>query len=129
MADLLTEFLREAAAVPFKYGEWDCAMFLANWVRAKTGVDPATDLRGRYRSKFGWMRIVRQEGELDALVGRLALAAGMRPTEEPGPGAVAVIKTADIGLAGAIKVNRGFAVKLTGGLAVGPAQPVAAWSF
>jgi hypothetical protein len=126
----LQEFMRRAAAEPFRFGEWDCAMTLANWVRERTGEDPARHLRGRYRTRLGWVRIVRREGGLVALVGRVATAAGMVETQDPAPGAVGVVLVPDVGLAGGIHVGEGrWAVKLDRGITAGPLAVERAWGF
>jgi hypothetical protein len=125
----LTAFLRRAAGEPFRFGEWDCAMTLANWVREVSGEDPAPMLRGRYRTRLGWMRIVKREGGLVALVGALAFGAGMKPTDRPAPGDVGVVEVPGVGHAGAIRTARGWAVKLDDGIVAGEMPWLAAWSF
>lgn len=124
----LGAFLRELAGQRFVYGQSDCAMTLANWVRERRGIDAGASLRGRYATLMGWTRIVRREGGLVALVGRLAREVGLEATEEPAPGDIGVVETKDLGPAGGIYVGtRGWAVKLNGGLVVGPARMLAAW--
>ncbi len=56
----LPEFLFHAAARPFQWGQFDCALWLADWYMAATRQpDPAAWLRGAYddetscRAKFG----------------------------------------------------------------------------
>lgn len=124
----LTRFLRRAAAEPFAYGEWDCAMFLANWVRGLTGSDPAAALRGAYRGEAGWRRLVLREGGLVALVGRVARSAGLVEVEagREEPGDIGVIRTR-LGATGAIRVAGGWAVKVRRSVAIGPADALAAW--
>jgi hypothetical protein len=43
---LLEQFLIERRFMPFKWGENDCALFVADAVAAMTGVDIAADFRG-----------------------------------------------------------------------------------
>jgi hypothetical protein len=125
----LTAFLREAAAAPFAFGEWDCAMTLANWVRLNTGIDPAPSLRGAYRSERGWKRIVIKAGGMVALVDRLASEAGLIRVLKPAVGDVAVIDVPSIGPAGAIRAERRWAMKFIGGLFAVDLPPVAVWGF
>lgn len=126
----LQDFLRRAAAEPFALGEWDCAMFVANWVREQTGKDPAADLRGTYKVAFGWKRIVVREGGLSALVRRLAERAGMRSTTKIAAGAVGVVKVLGVGIVGAIAAGDGmWAMKFTDGLVVARADVTEAWSL
>lgn len=124
----LADFLRRASAEPFVYGEWDCAMFLANWVRTVTGNDPAAGLRGAYSGEAGWKRLVLREGGLRALVGSLARAAGLVEIDPSSamPGDVGVIATR-LGQAGAIRVDNGWAVKMRRSVAIGPGVALGAW--
>ncbi len=46
--DLLHQFLLERRKTPFKWGEHDCCLFAADAIQAITGVDIASDFRGRY---------------------------------------------------------------------------------
>ncbi len=47
MNDRLSVFLAEAAGKPYRLGEWDCGLWLADWYMAATGKpDPAAHLRG-----------------------------------------------------------------------------------
>jgi hypothetical protein len=126
----LAPFLAEAMRAPHAFGQWDCAMLLANWAERLTGRDPAAELRGRYRTRLGWMRIVKRAGGLDTLVGRIAVAAGVVPAEAPfEDGDIAVILTG-VGPAGAIRSGGAWVAKLGEGLH-GSARcaAVAAWRF
>jgi hypothetical protein len=44
----LHQFLLERRKTPFKWGEHDCCLFAADAIQAITGVDIASDFRGRY---------------------------------------------------------------------------------
>lgn len=90
----LQGFLREAASRRFRPGT-DCAMLIADWVWLLTGFDPATAIRGTYRSEAEWRRIVADAGGLAALVGELAVAAGLTPV------APATARRGDIGVVSA----------------------------
>lgn len=60
-------------AQPFAWGVRDCCLWAADAVLAVTGQDPAAGLRGTYASARQAVRIVRQGGGLQHLVGsRLA---------------------------------------------------------
>lgn len=126
----LSTYLREAASRPFAYGERDCGMVLAGWVLAQTGRDPAAPLRGRYRTRLGWMRLAARAGGLAALVGPLLEAAGLRRVAEPAAGDVGVVRLGAIGETCAIRTGRGWAVKVNDGISIlSRAEIVAAWSF
>lgn len=133
IAPALAPFIREAAAAPFAFGDWDCSMFLANWIRAVTGFDPAAELRGRYRTRLGWLRLVTREGGLEALVGRLVVAAGMTPIAIGeaclGDVALAELPPVERGRVGAILAGDRWIMKLAGGLTAGRPRIVRAWGF
>jgi|GEM_PF-949193 len=76
-----TEILRAAADLaskPMRYGVDDCLLFVANIDVAVTGVDPAADVRGRYDSKFGALRLLG-EGGVAAKAEAVAMAQGWTP--------------------------------------------------
>lgn len=45
---MLDDYLNDAGKKRWQYGHVDCQMFAADWVVARTGLDPAEDLRGTY---------------------------------------------------------------------------------
>lgn len=125
-----TAFLCRAAAEPFAYGEWDCAMTLANWVKEQSGVDPAPDLRGAYATEEGWLEIVADEGSLLMLVERLALAARLHEVSDYQRGDIAVVTIPGLGEAGAIRGEGRWVMKLAGRMVGASDQRVAAaWGF
>lgn len=128
----LARFLREAATQPFIYGEWDCSMFLANWVRARIGRDPAWALRNAYSDETGWRAIIDRQGGLVGTIGRLAAESGLRRLHgnELRPGALGVVRLTRRGQAGAIRTSTGrWAMKLDDSIAVGSPPVIAAWGF
>lgn len=53
MPDALVHFMSLQMQVGFAWGEADCMTMPADWVARVTGVDPMTDLRGRYSGRPG----------------------------------------------------------------------------
>jgi hypothetical protein len=53
------DFLIARAAVPFAWGENDCALFVADGIEAMTGVDIAGAFRGQYHSEAEAMDLIR----------------------------------------------------------------------
>jgi len=49
-------------AIPFDYGTNDCVLFAASCVEVMTGVDLATEYRGKYNTKAGALRIIAETG-------------------------------------------------------------------
>lgn len=132
-ADLLPAFMREAAAAPFAFGEWDCCMMLANWVRmARGGQDPAAAIRGTYSGDLGWGAIVEAAGGMVPLVAGIAERAGMGKVhpDDAMAGDVAVVKIGgnDFELGGICLGPDRWAVKLQRGVQQLPrTRALAAW--
>lgn len=57
MHDPLSYFLSLQMRVAFAWGECDCILQPADWVRVVTGTDPAADLRGRYHNAATCQRL------------------------------------------------------------------------
>lgn len=53
-------FLLERARTPFVWGSHDCALFAADGVLAMTGIDIASDFRGKYSDEAGAMALIKQ---------------------------------------------------------------------
>ena len=68
----LNNYLRDSLSRPYDVGEWDCALFVAEWVDILTGSERADYFRGLYQEKeaglaqFGPLRR-RVAMELDSL--------------------------------------------------------------
>lgn len=115
------EFLGMAATRAVVWGEWDCHAWLAEWVMRRRGCpDPAATLRRRYSTARGALRLLKREGGSEALVSRLAAAAGLERIEpaEPGSGAIGLVPIASGGgfeLIGALCTGPRWAVLRRGG--------------
>jgi len=58
----LSTFLTESASKPFEWGENDCALFMADAVKAQTGCDIAQDYRGKYKTEIGSKKALKKYG-------------------------------------------------------------------
>ncbi|MGK7663384.1 MULTISPECIES: DUF6950 family protein [unclassified Marinovum] len=88
---MIPAFLTETRAEPFAWGRTDCAIWCADLVFRATGHDPATDLRGTYDTRFGYLQILKREGGLLQVVGRrMDRVPGLSPLD--GDNGVAVAK-------------------------------------
>lgn len=127
MTDRLSCFLIQAARAPFAWGKSDCGLFLADWVLAATGHDPARDLRAAYACANTAAPLVGSKG-LPGLVTRLARSAGLQ--RGLARGSVAVVRV-QLGSSqahcGAIYTGSGWALRQHRGLVVLPARPVVAF--
>ena len=88
----LTEYLRDAAARPFVWGQCDCCLFAADWVQAKTGIDPASAMRGEYHSELGAREIIQSAGSLRELVGHNLNAEGFFEAHVPQEGDIGLLR-------------------------------------
>ena len=57
----LDEFLRAHQDRPFEYGKWDCCLFVCDAIVEMTGVDLAASYRGRYSTRAGAVRAIREQ--------------------------------------------------------------------
>lgn len=128
VSPVLVRYLREAAGRPFAWGSLDCSLFMAGWVLARTGIDPAAPLRGRYATERGALRHVRRLGGFEAMGRLLMAAAGFATTLEPVPGDVGLIEHPRGGPTFAILTDLGWVAKSPGGVAAGRFCVIVAWS-
>jgi hypothetical protein len=67
-AQRLAAFLQTRATTPFAWGANDCCTFAGDAVQIMTGNDPMRSLRGRYRTRRGAIRLIKQYGGIERLV-------------------------------------------------------------
>lgn len=60
----LNWWLAEASHREMKYGESDCVLTCADAIKAATGHDPASGIRGKYFTQAGAEKIVKRNGGL-----------------------------------------------------------------
>lgn len=103
-------FLRNAASRRFKWGDFDCCLWLADWFVVSTGrADPARAYRGHYHDARSALRLLGG-ASLEVLVASIAETAGLNPTDDPLRGDIGVVrpKLKGAGLVGAIRACRGW---------------------
>lgn len=134
--DVLTDWLdRALTAEAGFWGLADCFLWPADWVLARTGVDPAEGFRGRYRTALGATRLVQRAGGALALWRAQAARAGLNLAGRPRPGDVGLVCGATAGTGptlrdrvGAIHLGGGeWAVRTPGGLRIGRPPHIQAW--
>lgn len=126
-SERLAAFLVAGAATPFIFGRRDCAIWVADWIAAERGTDPARELRGSFACHVGSARLVRRAGGLVALVTPWLAHAGLVETAAPALGDVGVVTTT-AGDLGAIRTANGWAMKTRDGVAIVQAAHLKAWS-
>jgi hypothetical protein len=75
----LSAYIEANARRPFRYGEFDCGLFVAGAIEAMTGVDVAAELRG-YRDRaeaFERIRSACGRARMDSVADYLALKFGI----------------------------------------------------
>jgi len=133
--DPVFAFANRLIGVPFRWGESDCVMVVADYVRAVTGRDPAADLRLTYSSAGECQRVTGFfTNPLGCIAPRLE-ACGLRRVSEAQKGDVGIVLQMVAGRApqphGAICLGQGnWLVKSQEAVAaLVPLKVVAAWRF
>ncbi len=108
----LDAFLEAETAAGFDWGVRDCWLLPADWVLARTGRDPASAWRGRYRTALGAARIIRRMGGPEAFAGGSLAACGWIRSSSPRRGQVGLLPAA-------IETTHGVRRALVGGIALG----------
>lgn len=128
-SERLVAFVAAGARMPFVFGRSCCALWVADWIAAERGRDPARDLRGTFRCHLGSARLQRRAGGLPALVSGPLAALGLVETTAPIAGDVGVVMTKAVGEIAGICMGAGlWAVKTKDGVAVVPARLVKGWT-
>lgn len=99
-------FLWMAANKRLVWGEWDCALWLADWYRFGTGKpDPVADWRGKYHDAESARALCGPLG-FPRMIQRMAERAGLERTRDPIRGDIGIIRTRPGNvIVGAIRAN------------------------
>lgn len=76
---------------PTPFAGEDCTTYIASWVQAVSGVDPAADLRGTYWTAEDANAIVANAGGIVELVGGRIEPLGWRRAVEPKDGDIGIV--------------------------------------
>lgn len=128
---MLISFLADLARRPFRWGETDCALVLADWWQLNHGgPDPAAALRGSYASEDECTAVLVRNGHLPRVVRLLARSVGARRTANPQPGDFAVVRYEGRWWGAIMGPSGRWAIKCHDGLALSRnVRLVAAWSL
>ena len=58
----LERYLHAQQGREFRWGSWDCALFVCGAIQVMTGVDPAGEFRGRYASRAEGRKLLYAAG-------------------------------------------------------------------
>jgi hypothetical protein len=115
------------AGRPFRLGEQDCGLMLADWCLSELGVDPARLMRGQYET-VDEAKALLGVSSLPMVFGRLCRHAGIPMTTRPQYGDICMIKLGG-SVRGAIKTSGYVVLSQGAGISrVRDARLVAAWS-
>ena len=67
MAEILTDYLGEAARLPFTWSVDDCATFVLHWLDRKTGIAGAAAWTGRYSDETTCEQFIAVNGGYEAI--------------------------------------------------------------
>lgn len=93
----LDRHIEIARSSRFETGRLDCSLWVAEWVRKRTGIDLAADLRGRYSTRAEYLRLLIPLGGLVRVAARRLASIGAEPipTTEARDGDVGIVPTTD----------------------------------
>lgn len=123
----LRAFLAEGAATPFVWGQTDCSMWCASWIKAVHGVDPAASLRGTYATAEECAALIERHGGFVELVAGILKPLQLKPAVTVSPGDVAVVQT-PIGPTMMISAGLSWAWKSEGGVFFSRRDPIQVWA-
>lgn len=87
----LGEYLANTTARRWQLGTWDCCVFMANWLIESGLPDPMADRRSTYESPREYRQMLKSEhGLLSSCIQRFS-RLGLRETNTPRAGDVAVV--------------------------------------
>jgi hypothetical protein len=72
----LALFLEEKSRVPFQWGANDCCTFTSDWIAMRSGEDPASGVRGTYRTALGAARVLKARNGVDGIARAFCTAKG-----------------------------------------------------
>jgi hypothetical protein len=128
VACLLTH-LEQGMREPFRRPDADCCMWVADWVLAAAGIDPAAALRGSYGDARTAARQIRRFGSFEGMW-RICMGwSGFATTTEPRDGDVGVVRDALGRPVAAIRTGGAWAAKTRGGVIIEDFPMLVAWSI
>ncbi|WP_169194927.1 hypothetical protein [Devosia sp. MC1541] len=126
--DHVTKHLQRWMRSEFKWGELDCTLAIADYVRDVTGKDPAEPFRGRYSTRAEAVALSGLDNGLNTVFAGGAERLGLTPTDNPKRGDVAALKQGGIEFGGLYLGSRWAVFSLDGLLLLDNPTVLAAWS-
>lgn len=89
----LDDFLAEASRRQWQLGQFDCLLVLGDWIKIRTGQDPAEDWRGQYWNAQSRVELLKRRGvNIRGLMLRAFADCGFEQTSAPNGGDVGLVK-------------------------------------
>ena len=82
----LQQFLFEQRERRFNWATTNCALWVSDWIRTASGIDPAVGMRGRAASAEQWKALLDDEGGFIPIIGHAMDACGFERTQSPARG-------------------------------------------
>lgn len=87
----VVRYVSELADRPWQWGECDCTMAVADWIKEVRGINPLAKYRGAYSTADEARETAKQAGGFVPEIGRLFDEAGMKRVMIPEDGDVAMV--------------------------------------
>jgi Domain of unknown function (DUF6950) len=128
----LPDYVEELSRAPWVWGECDCTMAIAEWIKRIIGTDPLAQYRGRYHSASDAKRIARRAGGFLPALGALFEAVGLERTQDYETGDVAAFHAGShvvpvVGSVLAIRFGLLWVCKAPRGVVGGEYAVIAGW--
>lgn len=91
LRDKLMRFFDWSSGRPFEWGQSDCVMEIATWLKLACGLDVAGPWRGKYKNEAEASAILDPLGGLEAAMRAEATRVGLEETLDPQFGDVALV--------------------------------------
>lgn len=95
LSDVLSVYLQRESIRPLVWGENDCCLFLANFIKELTGRDLAASFRGQYDDEEGALAFCNEVGGAAILISRGLRQGGFESVEVPSEGDFGCVDYAD----------------------------------
>ena len=89
--DGLDDFLVRERGRRWSWSHTNCALWVADWIRDVSGIDPAAGMRGRADSPESWKALLAAEGGFVPIIGHAMDCCGFERTQSPDRGDVAIV--------------------------------------
>jgi hypothetical protein len=87
-----SHYAAESNGHDFTWGQWDCMLDIADWLKVSSGLEASANYRGRYDDAESCRALFRKQGGIVKALRHDAAAMGLEETLEPRPGDIGLVK-------------------------------------